>query len=299
MPDDLFRYFTTFGALFFLLLSGALVFKLVSWSWLSFQNFGIEFLLQDEWDPAKSVFGALGSLYGSCLTIILALCFALPLSLALSLFLFDLSLSPLRSFLIRLLQIFSAIPGVIYGLWGLFYLVPFFSDIVQPFLQNHFGELIFFQGPTIGVGYLTAAMLLALMMIPFLSVLFIDIYRVVPSSLREVACGLGATQWEAFSQVILPYSFSAMMGAVFIAMGRALGETMIVAFVIGNKTQLTFSLFEPASTMTSLLANEFASATNPLHQSALVEMALLLLILALIVQMIAQYWMKRLRKEQG
>jgi len=254
----------------------------------SIHKFGLSFLFTSTWDPVKEVFGALPFIYGTVVTSLLALLIAVPVSLGIAIYLAELAPQFIRQPLSFLIELLAAIPSVIYGLWGIFILAPFLRVTIQPFLTKYFGFLPLFQGQFYGVGMLTAGIILSIMIIPTISSVCREVFLVVPSTQREAAVALGATPWEVIRLAVLGYSRTGIFGAVILGLGRALGETMAVTMVIGNRPEISASLFAPAYTMASVIANEFAEATSNLYVSALVEVGLVLFFVTLIINIIAR-----------
>lgn len=250
--------------------------------------FGWPFLFSSEWDPVREHYGALPFIYGTLLSSFLALFLAVPLGIGAALFLAELApqwIRPPVSFMIELL---AAIPSVIYGLWGIFFLAPWVRNWVQPFLSACCGFLPLFQGPPYGIGMLSAGIILAIMIVPYITSVSREVFLAVPNSQREAALGLGATPWETIRIAVLTYGRSGLIGAVLLGLGRALGETMAVTMVIGNRPEISISLFDPGYTMASVLANEFTEATTDIYVSALIEIAFLLLLVTVAVNILAR-----------
>jgi phosphate transport system permease protein len=292
--DSVFSSLTlVFGFVIVALLVGMVVALNID-AWPSILRFGPAFFWSTSFNPVTGQFGALPAIYGTLLTSIISLVIAVPISLGAAIFLVELAPRWVKgpgSFLIEML---AAIPSVIIGLWGLFVLVPFVRDLLRPLLQGALGFLPLFQGPPFGVGFLTAGIILAIMIIPIITAMSRDIMRAVPETQREAMLALGSTHWEMIRRAVLPYCRSGLVGAVILGLGRALGETMAVTMVIGNEYTLTASLFSPGSTIASKIAAEFAEATGDLHIGALVEMALVLFAVSLGVNIIARLLVWRL-----
>lgn len=251
-------------------------------------RFGWHFLITSTWDPVKEVFGVLPFIYGTIVTSLLALLIAVPVSLGIAIYLAELAPHFIRQPLSFLIELLAAIPSVIYGLWGIFVLAPFLRTVIQPFLTKYFGFLPIFQGQFYGVGMITAGIILSIMIIPTISSVCREVFLVVPFIQREAATALGATPWEVIRLAVLGYSRTGILGAVILGLGRALGETMAVTMVIGNRPEISFSLFAPAYTMASVIANEFAEATSKMYLSALIEVGLVLFFVTLIINIIAR-----------
>jgi phosphate transport system permease protein len=245
--------------------------------------FGLRFLVTSHWDPVAGEFGALPFIYGTLLSSLLALLIAVPLSLGAAIFLAELAPAWIRPPVAFLIEMLAAVPSVVYGLWGIFVLVPWLRDWVQPALAATLGFLPLFQGPPYGIGMLAAGLILSIMVVPYITSVSREVLLAVPGSQREAALGLGATRWEATRIAVLRYGRSGLIGAILLGLGRALGETMAVTMVIGNRPEIAASLFAPGYTMASVLANEFTEATSDLYVSALVEIGLLLLLITVLV----------------
>ncbi|MCL5270237.1 MAG: phosphate ABC transporter permease subunit PstC [bacterium] len=279
------------SALVVVVLIAGLFAELAWGSRLSIGRFGWRFLASDAWNPVTGEFGALSSLFGTLVTTIIALALAIPLSLAIALYLVELAPPRLAAVVGGAIELLAAIPSIIYGMWGLFLFAPFMADHVQPWLQRLGGGVFLVSGPPMGIGMLTAGLVLALMVLPFITAISRDVFRLVPPVLRESAFGLGATTAEVTRKVTLPYTLRGIVGAAFLGLGRALGETMAVTFVIGNDHAISPSLFASGNTISSTLANEFTEASEPLYLSSLVELGLVLLAITILVQIAAQLWL--------
>lgn len=240
------------------------------------EHFGATFAFSRVWDPVADQFGALPFIVGTLLSSLIALCIAVPISVGIAIFLSELAPGWLKGPVGYLVELLAAIPSVIYGLWGIFYLVPWLRVSVEPPLIAWLGAIPLFRGPAYGIGLFAGGVILAIMIIPIISAIAYDVLRAVPMHQREAALAIGATRWEATRTAVLTYGRSGIIGAIFLGLGRALGETMAVTMVIGNRADMPRSLFAPAQTMASLIANEFAEATGDLHRSALMAIALLL-----------------------
>ncbi len=296
--DGLFRLLSILGAGLILLIMALLFTELLSNSWLSIEKFGLRFLTRSVWDPVRQEFGALSSLYGTLVSTLIAMLIAVPLSLVIALFLVEMAPPAVSKFFSMAIELLAAIPSIIYGMWGLFVFAPLMAKYVQPFLQKISGNFFLFQGPPMGIGMLTAGIILAIMILPFVSSVMREVFLMVPSVVKESAVGMGATTWEMV-KVMIRYGIQGMVGAVFIGLGRAIGETMAVTFVIGNSHSIAASLFAPANSITATLANEFAEASEPLYLSVLIELGLLLFVVTFVIQMISQLWLKRIQKTMG
>ena len=271
-----------------LLLAGGLVAALGWESWAAIRAFGLRFLITSHWDPVAGEFGALPFIYGTLVSSLLALLIAVPLSLGAAIFLAELAPAWVRPPVAFLIEMLAAVPSVVYGLWGIFVLVPWLRDWVQPALGRSLGFLPLFQGPPYGIGMLAAGLILSIMIVPYITSVSREVLLAVPGSQREAALGLGATRWETTRIAVLRYGRSGLIGAILLGLGRALGETMAVTMVIGNRPEVSISLFAPGYTMASVLANEFTEATSDLYVSALVEIGLLLLVVTVLVNGLAR-----------
>ncbi len=290
----------TFFAACLLLLAFAIAFKLYQASIPSIKAFGFHFLFNAAWNPVTKEFGALVPILGTLTTAFIALLIGIPISFGIALFLTELSPQFLRQPLRILVELLAGIPSIIYGMWGLFIFAPLFADHVQPWMIEHLGSRPFlgplFQGAPLGIGLLTAGIVLSIMVIPFIASVMRDVFEIVPDLLKESAYALGATRWEVVWNIILPYSRVGVAGGIILGLGRALGETMAVAFVIGNAHELSSSLLMPSTSISSTLANEFTEATGKLYNSSLSELGLILFGITLIVFVMSKLLMKRLQK---
>ena len=273
--------------------------KLVQNSSLSLEKFGASFIWSREWNPVMGDFGALSSIYGTLVSTIIAMVIAMPMSIVIALFLVELAPPFISKPIGAAIELLAAIPSIIYGMWGLFVFAPFMADHVQPLLGKYLGWLPLFKGPPMGIGMLTAGIILALMILPFISAVTRDVFQMVPAVVKESAYGMGATTWEVTWKVTIRYGLSGVLGAGFLGLGRALGETMAVTFVIGNNHEISSSLFSAGNSIASTLANEFAEASEPIYLSALMELGLVLFLVTFAVQIMAQLWMWRVRKAAG
>ena len=268
-----------------------IVFVLVDNSRMSLHAFGFKFFTSSEWDPVNGSFGALPFIFGTLVTSLLATAIAVPLSIAVAIFILDVCPIPLRGIVAFLTELLAAIPSVVYGLWAIFVLVPLVRDQLGPFLTRTLGWTGFFTAPNFGVGILTASLILAIMIFPVICSISRDVMRAVPSSQREAALALGATRWEMIRIGVLRNARIGILGAVILGLGRALGETMAVTMVIGNHPDISKNLFNPAYTLASVIANEFTEATGDLYLSALIEIGLALFLVTIVVNAIARLLM--------
>jgi phosphate transport system permease protein len=268
------------------------------------REFGLGFFTSTEWDPVQLKFGGLVMIYGTLMTSFIALLIAVPVSFGIALFLTELSPGWLKRPLGVAIELLAAVPSIVYGMWGLLVFGPILATYVQQPLQGAFGDLpvlgALFSGPPVGIGLLSAGIILAIMVIPFIASVMRDVFETTPAMLKESAYGLGSTTWEVVSKVVLPYTKTGVVGAIMLGLGRALGETMAVTFVIGNFNQLeSLSLFEAANSITSALANEFAEAGEGLHQASLIYLGLILFFITFVVLACSKLLLSRLRKGEG
>ncbi len=271
-----------------LLLVGLIVYELVSKSGLSWHAFGLKFFFRSEWDPVNNQFGALPFVYGTIVSSILALVISVPLAIGVAVFITEMSPAWLKGPLAFTTELLAAIPSVIYGLWAIFVLVPLLREYLQPWLATYFGWSGLFDGPPYGIGMLAAGIILAIMVVPIISSITREVMTAVPRQQREAVLALGATRWEMIRTGVLRNARAGILGGVILGLGRALGETMAVTMVIGNRPEIAKSLFAPGYTMASVIANEFSEATGDVYLSALVEVGLALFILTIIVNILAQ-----------
>jgi len=289
--DRVYAAAITFFALCVPLLLLAIAWELGVAAWPALHTFGFGFLTSSEWDPVKGEFGAAPAIYGTIVSSIIALLLATPLALGVSLFLSELAPRWLRQPVGFLVDLLAAIPSVVYGLWGIFVLLPVLRDPVMPFLRDtlHLDTTGLFTGPAYGTSMLAAGIILAIMVLPYIASVSREVLLAVPRSQREAALALGATRWEAIRGAVLPYARSGIVGGIILGLGRALGETMAVTMLIGNRPEITASLFAPGYTMASLLANEFSEASSDAHLSALMAVGFVLFLITVIVNAIARW----------
>jgi phosphate transport system permease protein len=291
--DAIFRVILTAFGLAVVVLVVAIALSLTTAAMPAIQRFGAAFLWTSRWDPVHNVFGAVPFVFGTAASSVLALIIAVPISLAVAIYLVEIApvrMAILLSFIIELL---AAIPSVILGLWGIFVLAPWIRTAVEPVLSALLGWVPLFSGPAYGIGLLAGGMILAIMIIPIISSVSRDVLNAVPVEQREAMYALGATRWEVISRAVVPYGRAGIIGAIILGLGRALGETMAVTMVIGNRPQIATSLFQPAYTIAAVLANEFSEATSDLYLSALIEMALVLFLVSLMVNAAARLLVSR------
>jgi phosphate transport system permease protein len=267
------------------------------------QKFGFGFFFTNVWDPVKSQFGALAPIYGTLVTSAIALLIGVPVSFGIALFLTEMCPPILKRPLGTAVELLAAIPSIIYGMWGLFVFAPLFGDYVQPLLQKIFGNLWIlgplFKGAPNGIGMLSAGVILSVMIIPFISSVMRDVFEIVPPVLKESAYGIGCTTWEVVRNVVLPYTKVGVIGGIMLGLGRALGETMAVTFIIGNAYRISSSLYEPGNSIASALANEFNEAADPIHRASLITLGLVLFVLTLIVLSLSRLLIAQLAKGEG
>jgi phosphate transport system permease protein len=297
--DKLFRAIVVASAIIILVVVFGVFVELVRNSSLSIGKFGWRFLFSGEWNPVTEQYGALSSVFGTVVSTIIAMVLAVPLSVVIALFLVELAPPWLAKIVGNAIELLAAIPSIIFGMWGLFVFAPFMADHVQPWLGKWLGFLPLFQGPPMGIGMLTAGIILALMILPFVSSVMRDVFQMVPPVVKEAGYGIGATTWEVTQKITVRYGLAGVLGAVFLGLGRAIGETMAVTFVIGNSHDISTSLFAAGNSIASTLANEFTEASEPMYLSALVELGLVLFALTFVIQVMAHWWLKRVRQQSG
>jgi phosphate transport system permease protein len=297
--DFVFHQAAAFAAFLVAAVLFATVLAIAADSWPAIQRFGVwGFLKSDQWDPVTQVFGAVPFIVGTLVSSAVAMVLAVPVSFGVAVFIAEVAPSWIKKPIAAAIELLAAIPSIVYGLWGLLVFAPVFASI-EPFINDKFGAIpglgVLFQGPPMGIGMLTAGIVLAIMILPYISSIMRDVFIAVPSSLRESAYAMGSTTWEVAWRIILPYASSAVVGGIFLGLGRALGETMAVTFVVGNSNILTSSLLMPGTTIPSVLANEFTEATTPLYTSSLIYLGLILIVITLIVRILAVFLLSRIR----
>jgi phosphate transport system permease protein len=302
--DSVFSFLTHAAAWFTLALLAAIIASLVFGAAPAIEKFGLGFLWNSEWDPVQEKFGGLVMIYGTLMTSFIALAIAVPVSFGIALFLTELSPSWLRRPLGTAIELLAAVPSIVYGMWGLLVFSPILSRFVQEPLQAAFSNVpllgTLFSGPPVGIGLLSAGIILAIMVIPFIAAVMRDVFEVTPPMLKESAYALGSTTWEVMWKVVLPYTKTGVVGGIMLGLGRALGETMAVTFVIGNFNQLdSLSLFTAANSITSALANEFAEAGEGLHQASLIYLGLVLFFITFVVLALSKLLLSQLKKSEG
>ncbi|MBU6484202.1 MAG: phosphate ABC transporter permease subunit PstC [Betaproteobacteria bacterium] len=301
--DPLFEHTTRLFAVLVLVLLACIVVALSYAAAPALQKFGLAFFVTDVWNPVTLEFGALAPIYGTLVTSAIALVIGVPVSFGIALFLTEMCPAVLRRPLGTAVELLAAIPSVIYGMWGLFVFAPFFADHVQPLLTDTLGRVwligALFQGAPTGIGMLAAGVILSIMVIPFIASVMRDVFEVVPPVLKESAYGLGCTTWEVVRNIVLPYTRVGVIGGVMLGLGRALGETMAVTFVIGNAYRIRASLYEPGNSIASALANEFNEASDPVHRASLIALGLVLFVLTLVVLAASRWLIARLARAEG
>jgi phosphate transport system permease protein len=303
LMDAIFRNLTRFFAFLVFSLLAAILVSLLLGSKLSLEKFGLGFLWNAEWDPVQEDFGALVPIAGTLVTSAIALAIAIPVSFGIAIFLTELSPPWLRRPLGTAVEMLAAIPSIIYGMWGFFVFAPLFQQYVQPLLAATLGNVpgvgVLFSGPPMGIGMLCAGIILAVMVIPFIAAVMRDVFELVPPMLKESSYALGSTTWEVVWRVVLPYTKVGVIGGIMLGLGRALGETMAVTFVIGNAHRLSPSLFAPGTSIASALANEFTEAVGDLYTAALIELGLILFLITTIVLALSKLLLLRLSRHEG
>jgi phosphate transport system permease protein len=301
--DFVFEHVTRLFALLVFSLLAAILISLLVGSQHSLEKIGFSFLWTTDWDPVKEKFGALVPIYGTLVTSLIAMMIGVPVSFGIALFLTELSPAWLKRPLGTAIELLAAIPSIIYGMWGLFEFAPIFQTYLQPLMINTLGELPglgqLFAGPPLGIGMLTAGLILSIMVIPFVTAVMRDVFELVPPLLKESAYGLGATTWEVVWRVVLPYTKVGVIGGIMLGLGRALGETMAVTFVIGNAHRLALSLNAPGNSIASALANEFTEAVGDLYFSSLIELGLILFLITTIVLAFSKLLLMQLARQEG
>lgn len=301
--DFLFHKLTLGFALAVLLVLAGIIVSLMVGAWPAFREFGPGFVTAIEWDPVNDKYGALIAITGTLVTSLIALLIAFPVSFGIALFLTEICPPWLKRPLGTAVELLAGVPSIIYGMWGLFVFAPFFADHVQPLLAQTLGQLPFigalFKGPMMGIGVLAAGLILAIMIVPFIASVMRDVFEIVPPVLKESAYALGCTKWEVVRKVVLPYTRIGVVGGVMLGLGRALGETMAITFVIGNAHQLSWSLFAAGNSIASTLANEFAEADSALHVSSLFALGLILFVITFIVLSAAKLMLLGMARKEG
>jgi phosphate transport system permease protein len=303
LGDAVFRNLTRAAAIGVLLLLSGVIISLIQGSIPAIEAFGFGFLVSQRWNPVTENFGALPAIYGTIVTSFVAMLIAVPVGLMIAFFLTELCPQWLRRPIGTAIELLAGIPSIIYGIWGLFIFAPFLQATLQPFLINTLGNVpgigSLFAGPPYGIGVLTSGLILAIMVLPFVTAITRDVFEAVPAVLKEAAYGLGCTRWEVVRNVVLPYTRVGVIGGVMLGLGRALGETMAVTFVIGNAHRISASVLAPGTTISATIANEFTEAVGDLYTSALIELGLILFVITFIVLAIARYMLLRIERRIG
>jgi phosphate transport system permease protein len=302
--DQLFGLAARAAAILTLALLAGIIFSLVVGAWPAIEKYGLSFLTRSVWDPVQNEYGGLVMIYGTLATSFIALFIAVPVSFGIALFLTELSPAWLKRPLGTAIELLAAVPSIVYGMWGLLVFGPILATYVQQPLQKLFTDIPYLgalvSGPPVGIGILSAGIILAIMVIPFVASVMRDVFEVTPALLKESAYGLGSTTWEVVWKVVLPYTKAGVVGGIMLGLGRALGETMAVTFVIGNMNQLdSLSVFQAANSITSALANEFAEAGAGLHQASLIYLGLVLFFITFVVLSCSKLLLSQLRKAEG
>lgn len=301
--DALFHGLTRAAAILVLVTLSAVIIALIKGSMPALQAFGLNFLTEERWNPVTERFGALAPVYGTLVTSFIAMLIAVPLGLLIALFLTELCPMWLRRPIGIAIELLAGIPSIIYGIWGLFVFAPFLQRTLQPALINGFegvpGLSVLFEGPPYGIGLLTAGLILAIMVLPIITSISRDVFEAVPAVLKEAAYGVGCTMWEVVCHVVLPFGRVGVIGGVMLGLGRALGETMAVTFVIGNAHRVSASILAPGTTISATIANEFTEAVGDLYTSALIALGLILFVITFIVLAAARLLLLRLEKRVG
>ncbi|WP_133479455.1 phosphate ABC transporter permease subunit PstC [Cognatilysobacter segetis] len=303
MADRGFRWLVTAAGVFVLLALAAAALSMLWGGRATFTKFGLGFFTSRAWDPVGQDFGALVPIYGTLVTALIALVIAVPVSFGIAMFLTEIAPKWLRGPVGTAIELLAGIPSIIYGMWGLFVLVPYLAEHVYPWIDAHLGTLpgvgVLFAGPPLGLGMLTAGLVLAIMIIPFIASVMREVFLTVPGRLKESSYALGSTRWEVVWDVVLPYTRSAVIGGIFLGLGRALGETMAVTFVLGNAHELTASLLMPGNSIAATIANEFAEADSEQYRSALIALGFVLFLVTFVVLAVARLMLRRLSKREG
>jgi phosphate transport system permease protein len=298
--EGVFRLATKASALLVLALLAGVIISLIYGAWPAFRSFGWTFITGQRWNPVTEVFGALTPIYGTIATSVIALVIAVPLSFGIAVFLTETCPRWLRGPISTGIELLASVPSIVYGIWGLFVLAPILQHSIQPWLIEHVGSLpvvgMLFQGPPYGIGLLTAGLVLSIMILPFITAVMREVFRMAPLSLKEAAYGLGGTQWNVVWDVVMPWSRTGVIGGIMLGLGRALGETMAVTFVIGNSHRISTSLLAPSTTISASIANEFAEAVGNLYTSSLFALGLLLFVLTFAIIAGARLLLMRLER---
>jgi phosphate transport system permease protein len=301
--DARFRLMTLSAALLVVAIFIGIMFSLIGGAWLALHTFGWGFLTTSVWNPVTEKFGAFAAIYGTLVSSALAMLIAVPLGIGIAIFLTELCPRPLKRPVGIAIELLAGVPSIIYGIWGLYVFAPFFQQNVEPWIIDTFGNTPFlrdlFAGPPYGIGTFTAAIILSIMILPFISAVTRDVFETVPTLLKEAAYGVGCTTWEVMWRIVLPFSRAGVVGGAMLALGRALGETMAVTFVIGNAHRIDPSLLAPGTTISATIANEFSEALGDLYVSSLIALGLILFAITFLVLAAAQLMLKSLERRSG
>lgn len=301
--DSVFRRLTFAAAITVLIVLGAVLLSLIQGAWPALRTFGLRFFVTEAWNPVTEQFGALAPIYGTLITSFIAMLIAVPIGMGIAIFLTELCPISLRRPIGTAIELLAGIPSIIYGIWGLFYFAPLIQQTLQPALIFAFGDIpvlsSLFAGPPYGIGILTASLILAIMVLPFISAVSRDVFETVPPVLKESAYGLGCTRWEVVRSVVIPYTKVGLIGGFMLGLGRALGETMAVTFVIGNAHRISASILAPGTTISATIANEFTEAVSDLHTASLIALGLILFLITFLVLAIARLMLTRLETRAG
>ena len=303
LGDSLFRGATFGAAVLVLVLLGGVILSLAIGSFPALTKFGAGFLTTQSWNPVTEKFGAIAPIYGTIMTSIIAMLIGIPVSFGIAIFLTELCPYPLRRPIGTAIELLAGIPSIIYGIWGLFVFAPFLQTTLQPFLIDTFADVPFlnamFAGPPYGIGVFTAGLILAIMVLPFITAITRDVFATVPPVLKEAAYGVGCTTWEVVRNVVLPYTRVGVIGGIMLGLGRALGETMAVTFVIGNAHRISSSILAPGTTISATIANEFNEAVGEIYTSSLIALGLILFVITLVVLALARLMLMRMAMRLG
>jgi len=303
LTDLLFRGVAKGSAILVLLILSGVAASLVVGAWPALSKFGPAFLGTESWNPVTENFGALAPIYGTVVTSAIAILIAVPIGIGIAIFLTELCPRPLRRPIAIAVELLAGIPSIIYGIWGLFVFAPFLQRSVQPFIISAFHDIpvlnSLFAGPPYGIGMLTSALILAIMVLPFITSITRDVFDTVPAVLKESAYGVGCTTWEVMRRIVIPYTRVGIMGGVMLGLGRALGETMAVTFVIGNAHRVAASLFAPGTTISATIANEFTEADGEIYTSSLIALGLILFVMTFLILAAARYMLLRIERRAG
>lgn len=303
VTDAAFRHLTRAAAIAVLVILGGIVLSLVYGSSQALSKFGFGFLFDESWNPVTEKFGAIAPIYGTIVTSVIAMLIAVPIGLFIAVFLTELCPMFLRRPIGIAIELLAGIPSIIYGIWGLFVFAPFLQTTLQPFLIDMFGSIpvlnVLFAGPPYGIGLLTSGLVLAIMVLPFITSISRDVFEAVPPVLKEAAYGVGCTTWEVVRYVVFPYARVGVIGGVMLGLGRALGETMAVTFVIGNAHRISGSILAPGTTISATIANEFTEAVEDIYTSSLIALGLILFVITFIVLALARYMLARVQRKAG